>query len=96
MKRQFQHPAPSERALSGPQYWRSLDELAATDRFAATTPDVVDAVLEGVGQFIRVHQRVGPMYQQQVEVIGLEAGEGFIEKDQSPGLAPEGRGPTVA
>ena len=30
MKRQFQHPAPSERALSGPRYWRSLDELAAT------------------------------------------------------------------
>lgn len=28
-----------------------LDELAATDRFAAATPDVVDAVLEGVGQF---------------------------------------------
>ncbi|MGP7796538.1 acyl-CoA dehydrogenase [Sphingomonas sp. CLY1604] len=28
-----------------------LDELAATNRFAAATPDVVDAVLEGVGQF---------------------------------------------
>jgi MoCo/4Fe-4S cofactor protein with predicted Tat translocation signal len=35
MKRQFQHPAPSERALSGPQYWRSLDELAATPGFQA-------------------------------------------------------------
>ncbi len=28
-----------------------IDELAATDRFAAASPDVVEAVLEGVGQF---------------------------------------------
>jgi alkylation response protein AidB-like acyl-CoA dehydrogenase len=28
-----------------------IDELAATDRFAAASPDVVDAVLDGVGQF---------------------------------------------
>ncbi|MFN3433328.1 MAG: acyl-CoA dehydrogenase [Sphingomonas sp.] len=28
-----------------------IEDLAATDRFAAATPDVVDAVLEGVGQF---------------------------------------------
>ncbi len=28
-----------------------IDELAATDRFAAASDDVVDAVLEGVGQF---------------------------------------------
>ncbi|AXJ95444.1 MULTISPECIES: acyl-CoA dehydrogenase [unclassified Sphingomonas] len=28
-----------------------IDELAHTDRFAAASPDVVDAVLEGVGQF---------------------------------------------
>ena len=28
-----------------------LDELAATDRFAAATPDVIDAVLEGIAQF---------------------------------------------
>jgi alkylation response protein AidB-like acyl-CoA dehydrogenase len=28
-----------------------LDELAATDRFAAASPDVVDAVLEGAGEF---------------------------------------------
>jgi alkylation response protein AidB-like acyl-CoA dehydrogenase len=28
-----------------------IDELAATERFAAASPDVVDAVLEGVGQF---------------------------------------------
>ena len=28
-----------------------LPDLAATDRFAAATPDVVDAVLEGAGQF---------------------------------------------
>lgn len=33
MKREFQHPAPSERELSGPRYWRSLDELAATPGF---------------------------------------------------------------
>ena len=33
MKRQVAHPAPSERALSGPKYWRSLDELAATPEF---------------------------------------------------------------
>jgi alkylation response protein AidB-like acyl-CoA dehydrogenase len=30
-----------------------IDELAATERFAAASPDVVDAVLEGVGQFAR-------------------------------------------
>jgi len=28
-----------------------IDELGATERFAAASPDVVDAVLEGVGQF---------------------------------------------
>ncbi|MCP3734993.1 acyl-CoA dehydrogenase [Sphingomonas sp. RP10(2022)] len=28
-----------------------IDELAATDRFAAASPDVIDAVLDGVGQF---------------------------------------------
>ena len=28
-----------------------LPELAATDRFTAATPDVIDAVLDGVGQF---------------------------------------------
>ncbi len=33
MKRIFDHPAPSERALTGLQYWRSLDELAATPGF---------------------------------------------------------------
>ncbi|MBE7537238.1 MAG: TAT-variant-translocated molybdopterin oxidoreductase [Opitutaceae bacterium] len=33
MKREFQHPEPSERELSGPRYWRSLDELAATPGF---------------------------------------------------------------
>jgi len=35
MKRTFEHPAPSERELTGPQYWRSLDELAATPGFKA-------------------------------------------------------------
>jgi len=33
MKRPFAHPAPSERELTGPRYWRSLDELAATPAF---------------------------------------------------------------
>lgn len=33
MKRKFEHPAPSERELTGPRYWRSLDDLAATPAF---------------------------------------------------------------
>ncbi len=33
MKRQFEHPAPSPRELSGPRYWRSLDELAESPGF---------------------------------------------------------------
>ncbi len=33
MKRKFEHPAPSARELSGPRYWRSLDELADTPGF---------------------------------------------------------------
>jgi molybdopterin-containing oxidoreductase family iron-sulfur binding subunit len=33
MKRQFDHPAPSQRELAGPKYWRSLDELADTPGF---------------------------------------------------------------
>ena len=35
MKRKISHPEPSERELSGPKYWRSLDELAATPGFKA-------------------------------------------------------------
>ncbi|MBS0663424.1 MAG: TAT-variant-translocated molybdopterin oxidoreductase [Verrucomicrobia bacterium] len=35
MKREFHHPAPSERELAGPKYWRSLDELAETPGFKA-------------------------------------------------------------
>ena len=35
MKRKFDHPAPSERELTGPKYWRSLDELTATPGFKA-------------------------------------------------------------
>ena len=35
MKRKFEHPAPSERELTGPRYWRSLDELSATEGFKA-------------------------------------------------------------
>lgn len=33
MKQKFEHPAPSERSLNGPRYWRSLDELADTPGF---------------------------------------------------------------
>ena len=33
MKRKVSHPEPSERAKSGPRYWRSLDELAETPGF---------------------------------------------------------------
>jgi molybdopterin-containing oxidoreductase family iron-sulfur binding subunit len=33
MKRKVVHPAPTERELTGPRYWRSLDELAATPGF---------------------------------------------------------------
>jgi molybdopterin-containing oxidoreductase family iron-sulfur binding subunit len=33
MKRKFHHPEPSERELSGPKYWRSLDELVETPGF---------------------------------------------------------------
>src|SRR4051812_20643297 len=35
MKRKFHHPESSERELSGPKYWRSLDELADTPGFRA-------------------------------------------------------------
>ena len=35
MKRKFHHPESSERELTGPKYWRSLDELAATPGFKA-------------------------------------------------------------
>jgi MoCo/4Fe-4S cofactor protein with predicted Tat translocation signal len=35
MKRKFHHPAPSERELTGPKYWRSLDELVTTPGFQA-------------------------------------------------------------
>ena len=36
MKRKFEHPAPSEgEQLTGPKYWRSLDELAGTPGFKA-------------------------------------------------------------
>ncbi|MSU24771.1 MAG: 4Fe-4S dicluster domain-containing protein [Opitutus sp.] len=35
MKRKFEHPAPSAREQTGPKYWRSLDDLAATPGFKA-------------------------------------------------------------
>src|SRR3954471_5766227 len=33
MKRKFDHSAPAQGALTGPKYWRSLDELADTPGF---------------------------------------------------------------
>lgn len=33
MKRKVEHPEPSARELSGPRYWRSLDELVETPAF---------------------------------------------------------------
>ncbi|MDP3071569.1 MAG: TAT-variant-translocated molybdopterin oxidoreductase [Opitutaceae bacterium] len=52
MKRKFEHPAPSEREqLTGPAYWRSLDELQSTPGFRAQMerefPEGADT-LEGV------------------------------------------------
>ncbi len=51
MKRQFEHPEPSDRELTGPRYWRSLDELAATpgfqDQLAKEFPEGASS-LEGV------------------------------------------------
>jgi MoCo/4Fe-4S cofactor protein with predicted Tat translocation signal len=35
MKRKIVHPEPSERSMTGPRYWRNLDELAATPAFKA-------------------------------------------------------------
>src|SRR5688572_1238645 len=50
MKRKFVHPSPAE-PLTGPKYWRSLDELAGTPGFKAQVerefPDGA-ASLEGV------------------------------------------------
>jgi MoCo/4Fe-4S cofactor protein with predicted Tat translocation signal len=59
MKRQFEHPAPSQRALAGPRYWRSLDELADTpgfrERLAHEFPEGASSI-EGVDrrQFMRI------------------------------------------
>jgi len=35
MKRKVEHPEPSERAMTGPRYWRNLDELASAPGFKA-------------------------------------------------------------
>ncbi|HEX2862102.1 MAG TPA: TAT-variant-translocated molybdopterin oxidoreductase, partial [Lacunisphaera sp.] len=59
MKRKFEHPAPSQRELAGPKYWRSLDELADTPGFrehlAREFPEGASA-MEGVDrrQFMRL------------------------------------------
>ena len=59
MKRKNEHPAPSERAMTGPRYWRSLDELAGTTGFRAAMgrefPDGASS-LDGVDrrQFMKI------------------------------------------
>ena len=59
MKRKFDHPAPSQRELAGPKYWRSLDELADTPGFrehmAREFPEGASS-MEGVDrrQFMRL------------------------------------------
>jgi MoCo/4Fe-4S cofactor protein with predicted Tat translocation signal len=59
MKRKFDHSAPASRELTGPKYWRSLDELADTPGFrehlAREFPEGA-ASMEGVDrrQFMRL------------------------------------------
>ena len=59
MKRKIVHPAPSERAVNGPQYWRSLGELADSPGFRSHLerefPEGASA-LEGVDrrQFLKI------------------------------------------
>jgi len=59
MKRKFDHSAPASRELTGPKYWRSLDELAETPGFkehlAREFPEGASS-MEGVDrrQFMRL------------------------------------------
>ncbi len=59
MKRKFDHSAPGQRELTGPKYWRSLDELAETPGFrehiAREFPEGASS-MEGVDrrQFMRL------------------------------------------
>jgi len=59
MKRPIVHPSPSERELTGPRYWRSLDELADAPGFRAQLarefPDGA-ATIDGVDrrQFLKI------------------------------------------
>ena len=59
MKRQFDHSTPPTSEPSGPRYWRSLDELAATpgfrDQLAREFPEGASSI-EGVDrrQFMRI------------------------------------------
>lgn len=59
MKHIFKHPEPTEQELAGPQYWRSLDEVAETPDFQEFLerefPDGA-SVLEGVDRrhFIKI------------------------------------------
>ena len=59
MKRKVVHPAPTDRELTGPRYWRSLDELAATPGFKTALerefPEGADT-LDGVDrrQFMKI------------------------------------------
>jgi molybdopterin-containing oxidoreductase family iron-sulfur binding subunit len=59
MKRKVEHPAPSERSLTGPRYWRSLDELAETPGFkAALSREFPDGASDASGvdrrQFMKI------------------------------------------
>lgn len=54
MKRKFQHPEPSEGELSGPRYWRSLDELTLTPGFQE---QVAREFPEGASQLDGVDRR---------------------------------------
>ncbi|UUL82674.1 acyl-CoA dehydrogenase [Sphingomonas qomolangmaensis] len=59
-----------------------LDELAASERFADATPDMVDAVLEGVGQFAAGEwaplDRVGDTVGAKWTADGVVMPEGFV------------------
>jgi molybdopterin-containing oxidoreductase family iron-sulfur binding subunit len=59
MKRKVEHPQASDRAMTGPRYWRSLDELAGTPGFrealAKEFPDGASSI-DGVDrrQFMKI------------------------------------------
>ncbi|UZK69152.1 acyl-CoA dehydrogenase [Sphingomonas sp. S1-29] len=64
-----------------------LDELAASERFADATPDMVDAVLEGVGQFAAGEwaplDRVGDTVGARWTADGVVMPDGFVAAYQA-------------